>query len=62
MTPRETEILVLISQGYLNKQIAAKSGTSVNTVKNQISTILRKLCAVNRAHAVLLAKERGLIE
>ena len=61
LTKRELEILGLIAQGYHSKQIADKSGTSYQTVKNQASTILMKLGAVNRAHAVSLAKERGLL-
>lgn len=61
LTKRELEILRLIAQGYLNKQIADKSGTACQTVKNQVSIILRKLGAYNRAHAVLLAQEDGLL-
>ena len=58
---RELEILELIAQGYLNKQIALMGDTSEQTVKNQVSSILIKLGADNRTHAVLLAKERGLL-
>ena len=61
LTERELEILKLIAQGYLNKGIATELGTSTQTVKNQVSAILTKLGAYNRAHAVLLATERGLM-
>ena len=45
LTPRETEILEYIAQGYLNKQVAAKLGISEETVKSHVAAILRKLNA-----------------
>ncbi len=61
LTERHIEVLGLISQGKLNKHIADELGISEQTVKNHVSSILTRLRAVNRAHAVLLAKERGLL-
>jgi len=61
LTPRELEVLNLITQGKLNKHIADELGIALSTVKNYVTSILRKLGAYNRAHAVILAQERGLL-
>jgi len=55
LTPRETEIITLISRGYPNKQIAQELGTSESTVKNHISSIIRKLDVNDRTQAVVMA-------
>ncbi len=60
-TPRETEILRYIAQGYLNKQIAAELGISEQTIKNHVTSILRKLNANARTEAVVVAIKQGLI-
>ena len=61
LTPRETEILKYIAQGYLNKQIAAELGISEQTIKNHVTSILRKLNANARTEAVVVAIKQGLI-
>ncbi len=61
LTPRETEILNYIAQGYPNKQIAAKLGISEQTIKNHVTSILRKLNANARTEAVVVAIKQGLI-
>ena len=61
LTPRETEILQYIAQGYLNKQIAAELGISEQTIKNHVTSILRKLNANVRTEAVVVAIRQGLI-
>lgn len=61
LTPRETEILTYMAQGYFNKQIAAKLNISEQTIKNHITSILRKLDANARTQAVVTAIKRGLI-
>jgi len=61
LTPRETEILKYIAQGYLNKQIAAELGISEQTIKNHVTSILRKLNANARTEAVVVAIRQGLI-
>ena len=61
ITPRETEILQYIAQGYLNKQIAAELGISEQTIKNHVTSILRKLNANARTEAVVIAIKQGLI-
>ncbi len=61
LTPRETEILDYIAKGYLNKQIALKLGISEQTIKNHVTSILRKLNANARTEAVVVAIRKGLI-
>ena len=58
---RETEILRYIASGNTNKQIAATFGVSEWTIKRQVRIILARLKANNRAQAVTLAKQQGLI-
>ncbi len=61
LTVRETEILDYIAQGFLNKQIALKLDISEQTIKNHVTSILRKLNANARTEAVVLALKQGLI-
>ncbi len=61
LTPRETEILKYMAQGLLNKQIADALSISEQTIKNHITSILRKLDANARTQAVIIAVKRGLI-
>ena len=61
LTPRETEILQYMAKGYLNKQIAQTLSISEQTIKNHITSILRKLDANARTEAVITAIKRGLI-
>jgi two-component system response regulator DegU len=62
LTPRETEILEFIARGFLNKQIAAELGISEQTIKNHVTSILRKLNANARTEAVVVAIKQGLIK
>lgn len=61
LTTRETEILTYMAKGYLNKQIAETLYISEQTIKNHITSILRKLDANARTQAVIIAIKRGLI-
>ena len=61
LTPREMEILNYIAQGYLNKEIAVQLGISEQTIKNHVTSILRKLNANARTEAVVIAIKQGLI-
>ena len=61
LTPRETEILTYMGKGYFNKQIAMELSISEQTIKNHITSILRKLDANARTQAVITAIKRGLI-
>jgi len=55
LTQREIQILSYIAEGNTNKQIAKCLNISEQTIKNHISSILRKLNANDRAHAVTMA-------
>jgi NarL family two-component system response regulator YdfI len=61
LTPREIEVLGMIAEGLGNKEIAFKLGISDHTVKFHISSIFAKLGAANRAEAVALGIQQGLI-
>jgi DNA-binding NarL/FixJ family response regulator len=61
LSRRETEILEYISQGNSNKEIAHALGICNQTVKNHVTSIMRKLTANDRTHAVVLALRHGLI-
>ena len=55
LTRREIQILSYIADGNTNKEVANLLGISNQTIKNHVSSILRKLNANDRAHAVALA-------
>ncbi len=61
LTPRETEILAYIARGYMNKQVAHELGLSEHTIKNHLSSIMRKLEVNDRTQAVVLAIQSGWI-
>lgn len=61
LSPREMEILHLIARGYSNKEIAHELGISRQTVKNHMTSILRKLSVNDRTQAALYALRRGWI-
>ncbi|MBI4187420.1 MAG: response regulator transcription factor [Chloroflexi bacterium] len=61
LTPRETEILNYMARGFLNKQIAVQLSISEQTIKNHVTSILRKLNANVRTEAVVVALKQGLI-
>ncbi|HVN21304.1 MAG TPA: response regulator transcription factor [Dongiaceae bacterium] len=62
LSSREIDVLRLIAEGNANKQIADKLSIGETTVKNHVSNILSKLGANDRAHAVTIALQRGIIE
>ncbi|HMQ32605.1 MAG TPA: response regulator transcription factor [Chloroflexaceae bacterium] len=62
LSDREIEVLERIAAGGSNKEIADSLGISTQTVKNHISSILRKLSLNDRTQAVLFALRRGWIE
>jgi DNA-binding NarL/FixJ family response regulator len=62
MTSREIEVLRGVANGGSNKIIAANLNISEHTVKNHLKSILSKLDANDRAHAVTIALKRGFLD
>jgi DNA-binding NarL/FixJ family response regulator len=62
LTPREVEILDCVAQGNSNKEIAKILSISDQTVKNHITSILRKLAVNDRTQAVIYALRHGWIK
>ena len=61
LSPREREILTLLSEGLGNKLVAARLGISEHTVKTHVASIFQKLGADTRAEAVAIGARNGLI-
>jgi DNA-binding NarL/FixJ family response regulator len=62
LTPREIEVLTLIASGNSNKLIADQLSVTEETVKGHVRSILSKLGANDRTHAVTLGIKRGIIQ
>jgi two-component system, NarL family, nitrate/nitrite response regulator NarL len=61
LTPREAEVLQLLSQGLANKSIAQRLGISDHTVKFHVNAILGKLGVQSRGEAIVQAVRLGLV-
>jgi DNA-binding NarL/FixJ family response regulator len=62
LTEREIAVLKRVAVGSANKQVAATLGISEETVKAHMKSILAKLAANDRTHAVTIALNRGIID
>jgi DNA-binding NarL/FixJ family response regulator len=61
LTPREIDVLTLVARGFGNKEVADMLGTATGTVKAHVQSILSKLGAKDRTHAVTIALRRGIL-
>ena len=61
LTPRETDVLKLIVQGYTNRQVGEELGISVRTVEGHRANLLEKLGLRTRVELVRYARDHGLI-
>lgn len=59
LSDRENQVLELLATGASNRVIADRLGVARKTVANHVATILAKLHATDRTHAVVLAREAG---
>jgi len=62
LSPRETEVLRKVAAGCSNKVVADQLNITEETVKGHMKSILSKLQANDRTHAVLIAIKRGFLE
>lgn len=62
LTPRELRVLQLVAAGLSNDEVGYSLGVTEATVKAQVSSMLRKLCATNRAQLVAIAVGRGIVQ
>ena len=56
LTDRERDVLRLVSQGLANKQIAARLGIGVSTVKTHLSSVFQQIGVADRTSAALWAR------
>lgn len=61
LTNREMQVLVMIAQGYSDKQIAARHSITFGTVQTHVDAIRRKLKVTSRTQAALYAWRNGVI-
>jgi DNA-binding NarL/FixJ family response regulator len=61
LTPREEQVLHLLTEGLSNREIGEELHLTEGTVKNYVSAIIAKLHANDRTHAVVTAIRRGLV-
>ena len=61
LTAREAQILALLADGLVNKQIAARLGISRHTVKSHLDALFHKLGVTTRAEAVAVGARAGVI-
>lgn len=59
LSPRESLILALISEGLTNQQIAERIHISEKTVRNHVSSLFSKLGVHSRAQAIVMARDKG---
>jgi DNA-binding NarL/FixJ family response regulator len=60
LTAREREILDLVARGRSNTQIAEQLVLSTKTIRNHVSSIFTKIHVVDRAQAIVKAREAGI--
>jgi DNA-binding CsgD family transcriptional regulator len=59
LTRRERELLLYLRLGHTNRDIACALGSAERTVRNQLTSIYRKLCVASRAEAVAVCAQLG---
>ena len=62
LSPRETEVLRLVVEGLLNKQIAQRLGVTERTVKAHLTSVYQRIGVADRTQAALWAQRHGLVD
>ena len=62
LSPREREVLILLSRGLANREISEELGVSIETVKTHIERLYKRLAVNSRTDAVAKALRAGIIE
>lgn len=62
LTDREVEVVRFIAQGHSNREVGALLSVTEDTIKARVKSILLKLNARDRTHAVTIALQRGLLQ
>ena len=62
LSPRELELVALLTQGFSNTEIAARMFLSEGTVRNYLSTVFSKLGVSDRTQAAVMALKHGLVK
>lgn len=62
LTPRELDMMTLITQGYSNQEIAESLYLGMNSVKTYIRGAYRKIGATRRSHAIIWGFQQGLLD
>jgi len=61
LTKRELEVLINLTKGMYNKEIATKLGISERTVKNHVSNIFKKISVADRTQAAVFAIKNHIV-
>ncbi|MEQ8604322.1 MAG: response regulator transcription factor [Marivibrio sp.] len=61
LSPMQRRVLIELGKGVSNQQISEDLGIALSTVKAHVGAVIHKLGARNRTHAVLIAREAGLL-
>ena len=62
LTPREIEVLQLVTDGLIDRSIASQLEISENTVRNHMKSVRRKLGVTNRLQATLIGLKKGVVQ
>jgi len=62
LSKREKDVLILVAQGFFNKEIAIRLEISERTVKNHLSSVFKKIEVVDRTQAALFAIRNNLVQ
>lgn len=61
LTPRECEVMTLVADGFIDKEIASQLSLSPRTVQTHIMSVIKKYDARNRTHAAILFMKNSIV-